>query len=289
MVTFRQHNVYHAPLPSEFDVVFFRNVLIYFSLDAARRVIDNITTMLSPRGYLFLGSAETLRGISDAFHVLHTNGAFYYQRGAAGERRPGAAPALVQFASPTLSYPAESDLDSSWFDDIQRSTSRIQQLRQQDPGPVASATPLTDQSARQSHNQGREELTLSAVLHLNQGDVSSAEQECRRLLEYGSMDASAHYLMALCREQRGDIDGAIQQDEIAAYLDPTFAMPQLHMGMLGCRHGSPEAGRRRLEKSLELLRSEDVSRILLLGGGFHRQSLMTMCERELARCRRKRA
>jgi chemotaxis protein methyltransferase CheR len=291
MVAFRQHNLYQAPLPAEFDVIFFRNVLIYLSPDAARRAIKHITTMIAPRGYLFLGSAETLRGISDSFEILHTNGAFYYQH---SDRSEGALSHRAQYSAVPASRDVviDADLNSSWFDDIHHSANRIRELLQQKhetahlPNQPVPARAPAENSTRESHNQAGEELTLSVVLHLNQGDVNSAEQECQLLLEHGGMDASAHYLMALCREQRGDIDGAIQQDEIAAYLDPTFAMPQLHMGILACRHGNRATGRRSLEKCLELLRTEDVSRILLLGGGFYRQSLLTMCERELERCRK---
>src|SRR5665811_2284954 len=44
--------------------------------------IARIAQSLAPGGFLFLGHAETLRGISDAFHLRHTHETFYYQRKA---------------------------------------------------------------------------------------------------------------------------------------------------------------------------------------------------------------
>lgn len=292
-VIFRQHNVFASVFPGEFDVVFFRNVLIYFSPETARRAIGNLEAAMSQRSYLFLGPAETLRGLSESFEVLHTDGAFYYQRCADTAHDCSATTLAAQAKSALLGMtPAESTpLESEWYDDIQRSADRIQHLLQSRRiTPIAQTvadagrTPTPGRKAIEFTPVDPEDLTLSVVLHLNQGDLLAAERQCETLLERSSMDAVAHYLMAQCREQRGDVAGAIARDEIAIYLDPTFAMPQLHKGMLSCRSGRLDIGRASLRQSLDLLRTEDSTRILLLGGGFHRQSLIAMCERELARC-----
>ncbi len=58
-----------APLPPmpPFDVVFLRNVLIYFDVDTKRTVLRNIGRLLRPDGWLFLGAAETTIGIDDNY------------------------------------------------------------------------------------------------------------------------------------------------------------------------------------------------------------------------------
>jgi chemotaxis protein methyltransferase CheR len=63
-----------------FDIVFCRNVTIYFPLDVTRCVVGRIARALRPGGFLFLGHAETLRGVSTGFHLHHTHDTFYYQR-----------------------------------------------------------------------------------------------------------------------------------------------------------------------------------------------------------------
>jgi chemotaxis protein methyltransferase CheR len=50
-----------------FDVVFCRNVLIYFDQDAKAGIFDRLARMLEPDGVLALGAAESVVGISDAF------------------------------------------------------------------------------------------------------------------------------------------------------------------------------------------------------------------------------
>ncbi len=66
--------------PGLYDVVFCRNVLMYFTPQQAQAVVARITRSLAPGGYLFLGHAETLRGLSQEYHLRHTHQTFYYQR-----------------------------------------------------------------------------------------------------------------------------------------------------------------------------------------------------------------
>src|SRR3981081_829584 len=66
--------------PAAYDAIFCRNVLMYFAPEQMRAVIARIAQSLAPGGFLFLGHAETLRGVSDAFHLRHTHGTFYYER-----------------------------------------------------------------------------------------------------------------------------------------------------------------------------------------------------------------
>src|SRR5258708_33910547 len=52
---------------------------MYFVQETAAAVVDRIQRALAPGGYLFLGHAETLRGLSQAFHLRRDSGTFYYQ------------------------------------------------------------------------------------------------------------------------------------------------------------------------------------------------------------------
>ena len=62
------------------------------------------------------------------------------------------------------------------------------------------------------------------------------------LLQRDEMNAGAHYLTALCREGAGAPRAAAEHDQLAAYLDPGFAMPRLHLGLLARRAGLAVAG-----------------------------------------------
>jgi len=64
LIRFARINLSHDsyPLAGRFDLIFCRNVLIYFDAPSKRRVIDRLLDRLDPRGYLFLGHSESLNG-----------------------------------------------------------------------------------------------------------------------------------------------------------------------------------------------------------------------------------
>lgn len=72
-VSFRLMNL-TAPLPAmqPFDIVFLRNVLIYFDVATKRTVLQNAAKLLRPDGLLFLGAAETTIGIDDNYERVAT-------------------------------------------------------------------------------------------------------------------------------------------------------------------------------------------------------------------------
>jgi chemotaxis protein methyltransferase CheR len=82
MVEFRQGNIMEAAAYeglAPLDAIFCRNVLIYFSDSAIRRVVHHFHDLLAPGGYLFLGHAESLSRITDRFTPIRFQGAMVYQ------------------------------------------------------------------------------------------------------------------------------------------------------------------------------------------------------------------
>jgi chemotaxis protein methyltransferase CheR len=68
-------------LMKNIDVIFCCNVLIYFDLASKQRVIRHFFNNLLPHGYLFLGQAESLFGVSEDFRLVHLPGATAYVKG----------------------------------------------------------------------------------------------------------------------------------------------------------------------------------------------------------------
>ncbi|WP_241236307.1 CheR family methyltransferase [Brevibacillus marinus] len=85
-VEFRQANLLQdADLEAieQVDVIFCRNVLIYFDSLTTRRVIEKLYDRLRPGGFLFLGHAETITGMNTRFETINAGATFYYRKGAA--------------------------------------------------------------------------------------------------------------------------------------------------------------------------------------------------------------
>lgn len=68
MVDFREMNlVKNWPIFPRFDIVFLRNVMIYFDVETKRTILGKIRSLLSPDGYLFLGNAESTLNLDDRY------------------------------------------------------------------------------------------------------------------------------------------------------------------------------------------------------------------------------
>ena len=72
VVTFAQLNLSTPPFPMRkpFDVIFCRNIWIYFDRVVSQRLLNEIERLLSPGGWLFIGHAETLTGLSTRLRLL---------------------------------------------------------------------------------------------------------------------------------------------------------------------------------------------------------------------------
>lgn len=78
--TFREANLLaNYSILGRFDVIFCRNVLIYFSNELKRDIINRMAKILSPGGYLFLGSSESISAHSDAFEMVRCNPGVVYR------------------------------------------------------------------------------------------------------------------------------------------------------------------------------------------------------------------
>lgn len=307
MVHFEAHNLADDDdalwQPGAFDIVFCRNVLMYFTPAKMAAAVERIARALVPGGYLFLGHAETLRGVSNDFHLCHTHDTFYYQRkpclaAPAHALPPQVLPEPVPAAAPGLA-------DTAWVDAIGQASQRIHALSATAPpaGGAAQAAAAAPDLARaraylhserydrtleqigdlaREHADDPDVLLLKAVSLCHSGALAQAQAACRQLLAQDELNAGAHYVLALCCEQAGDIEGALGHNQSAAYLDPAFAMPRLHIGLLARRHAAPESARHDLAQAMQLLQKEDPARLLLFGGGFKREALIALCRAELA-------
>lgn len=345
-VTFEYHNLATSGIgalaPPLFDIIFCRNVLMYLTPEATRSVVDRLSAVLAPGGYLFLGHAETLRGLSVDYRLRHTRGSFYYQHASGRAEEPqGGTGKSNDFGSWTVpdvtrtrkssaistvpvdgagegivaGVPAEaaSGVPAPGPGGLDGGAPGVETGIPTgtgtgpgpgpgpgpglgpEPGPMPDLGAAGDLLRQERFSEALgllgtlpeqaaadpDVLLLRATLLAHSGDLRRAEGVCRQLMDADGFSPGAHYLRALCREGAGDLEGAVEQDRVAAHLDPGFAMPHVHLAMMARRAGEVEAACREYRTAVALLQREDSARILLFGGGFQRMALITMCSTQL--------
>jgi chemotaxis protein methyltransferase CheR len=80
LVHFDFHNLKTEYLPQRNDLIFCRNVMMYFDEAEQKRLVEKFYRCLNAQGYLFVGHAESLLGLTENFQMVHRNSGTAYQR-----------------------------------------------------------------------------------------------------------------------------------------------------------------------------------------------------------------
>jgi len=82
MVVFDYHNLKNENGLDDLDIIFCRNVMIYFDDEEQKRLIDKFVTSLCSGGYFFIGHAETLQGLNTGMKFICNNKGIAYKKSA---------------------------------------------------------------------------------------------------------------------------------------------------------------------------------------------------------------
>ena len=302
----------HFWQPGRFDVIFCRNVLMYFAPEVARAAIARFHRALSPGGYLFLGHAETLRGLSEAFRICHTQGAFCYRREEgphhSGHEELSAAPGA---SASTVFTPAAAPAgEPAWMEAIGSSAQRVAALS---AAAVPAAEPVPPEAAAMAPPHDGTQVLLELLRHedfaaaleavdrlapaqraqtltalvrtlaqAHLGAHQEAAAEWARLLAAHPGAARIHAAAALCQELAGAPAGARDSYLQALALAPGMALVHLRLALLAAESGDAAAARPRFARALILLPHAEETDLCLFGGGFGRGTLAELCRMQLA-------
>lgn len=295
-------------LPGRFDVIFFRNALMYLVPEAARNVVARLARSLTPGGHLFLGHAETLRGLSDDFQLCNSHGTFYYRLASSRSDADTRGPISPHYIVSACTFPSEKSPQNEWIGEIGRSSERVENLafanaqphqipqgKTVEPSAPTGHAQELDQVADllrqerftearallESHDSRISRLPLArlmmAVVDAHSGEYMRAEATCRTLLSEDPRNARVLFLLALCREQSGDIAVASDLYRSSSSNDARFAMPHVRLALLARRRREDQEAHRFFGSALVRIDREDDLNIALFSGGFSREAIADLC------------
>ena len=207
VVELSYHNLvkepYPIPLSGNFDVIFCRNVTIYFRLESTRRIMRRFFESLNPGGYLFVGHSETLASVSDEFEPVEIDGVFLY-------RKPN-PPQAAGSGRSVVRRPL-------------RAKRREEQQRDASP-EHASPQPAAVERALETH------LRI-AHAHADAGDFVAAIASCRRALNVNPLSASARYILGVIYQRLDDPLRAAEEFKRAVCVNPDFVLAHFNLANL---------------------------------------------------------
>lgn len=253
MVTFSYLNFADDVYPSlsnntgAMDIIFCRNVLMYFTAQRAKQVTGNFHRALVDGGWLIVSPAETSNALFSPFAPVEFPGAVLYRKKADVRSQPFVVgyPVLPVFEAPeniplippvALAEPASAIL----------------------PEPPDEASPSENLSpggqAQSGQTDDRGLPSRMARSCANQGRLGEALEWCEKALTTDKMNPAHHYLLATILQEQGQHDIAIQSLMRALYLDHDFVLAHFTLGNLHQSQGRYRQAQRHFENVLLLLR-----------------------------------
>lgn len=294
---FAYQNLIKEPYPlslmGAWDVVFCRNVTIYFRIESTTRVVANFFRMLNPGGYLFVGHSETLTNISEDFEAIEAGGVFLYRKppakpftvapivvpraGARERRRPERTRATQAEPSGVPAGSEGREVDEAASFERARNLAAAGEPRQ-----------VLDVVARlkDARPDSVEAHLLAAYAHADLGEYADALTDCRAALAVNPLLPSARYILGIIHQRQGDPVGALSELKKTIYIDPDFALAHLNLGNLYKAQHKWDAACRSYENALRSLKSNPEGEWAVFMGGFDSDLLVKTVERSLLECRR---
>lgn len=248
-VRFVEHNLAVDPYPPPesgdgFDIVFFRNVAIYFRPETIRACIARFASVLRPGGFLLLGEAETREDLFDGSGLAPVviEGVTVLRK----SDEPAFAP-----PPPPLSL---ASMDDRHAQDERRDVSDHEAAIPTPSPPSIAPAPAAP-------------LPETAV-------------DARRMLEdvlaEDPFHTDAMLLLAAMAEESGALDDSVTLLRRAIYAEPSEPMPYLLMGLLAARTGDADGTARHLRNALALAERLDPGAILMHGDGLTAGGLLNL-------------
>jgi chemotaxis protein methyltransferase WspC len=239
-VHFQQGNVLapgFLPGVEVYDVIFCRNVLIYFDEAAQDRVVEVLARLLKPDGFLFVGPSETGVLMRHAFVSMQIPLAFAFHKAPAATRVTARAPTRPSRRSPAR-IPALAPVTGA------------RSVRATPAKAVESSPPALLHQAM----TGIDDAERLA----NQGHMGEAAKYCEQHLREHGPSAKAFYILGLIRDARGDLMEAVGLYRKALYLDPDHHEALVHLAFLLNRQGDT-AGAQVLQQRLRRLQQASTT------------------------------
>lgn len=230
-------DVYPSPLNNTLamDIVFCRNVLMYFSPERAMRVGQSLYGSLVDGGWLMVGACELSQQLFPQFASVHFPGAIVYRKETP---KVMVQPRLASLAEVEQAAPPPPFRESEMMP------------------AVESALP--EQSA---YAEAPPAIALSIRALANRGKLMEALAACEKAIVADRIDPGLHYLRATILQEQNNDGDAIASLKRALYLAPNFVPAHFALGNLMLRQGNSRAARKCFKNVLEILslyRPEDV-------------------------------
>lgn len=247
------------------DIIFCRNVLMYFSPQRAQQVIHNLYRCLVDGGWLIVSPSEASHTLFSEFLAVNHPGMIFYRKAESCKFKvanPAPEPMTLHTGIETLNSKSKPLLHPQ--SETASPKPATETFRFQEQPSYRQAQVLYGQGC---HNEVFEELqavlaqdpgnteamTLLARTLANQGRLAEALTWCEKAVVVGKLNPASHYLLAMILQEQGHDADAVASLKRALYLNPDFALAHFALGNLVRRQGRHGESKRHFQNALSVL------------------------------------
>jgi chemotaxis protein methyltransferase CheR len=288
MVTFSYINLVEDLYPSlsnqtnAMDVIFCRNVLMYFAEESAKKVMHNLSRSLVDKGWMFISPVERIYVQSPLFTAVHFPDAIIYRKDRDRRKAEEIHYAFPSIPREEVQFPAAGIcIDASPKQDVVPMVFETKILIQPDNNEKKTEETYPSYvKARAFYEQGLygeatqellelvslnkdiiQVLPLLARSYANQGNLPDALKWCEKAIDFDKLSPGLYYLRATILQEQGSMEEAVRSLKSALYLDPDFVLAHFAMGVLNKQCGKFKVARKHFENVITLLhhcQQEDI-------------------------------
>jgi chemotaxis protein methyltransferase CheR len=278
MVTFAQLNLaddsfpWHSNSIHGFDVIFCRNVLMYFTPEGIKKVVRQLYRSLASNGWLIVSSTETSHELFSKFTAVSFGDVTLYRKSATHAQKALTSPSVVhdenwsghrlpeqrvESSEPAMALvcdtsPMNQDREIHAEDAESPASSYEQALALHELGHYEEAEQVIRTLLSQNGSDVRAMLLLARAC-ANQGKLAVALVWCDKAIAANKMDACAYYLRATILREQGSIPEVLFALQQAVYVEPQFVLSHFSLGHLALSQGKLKEAEKHFENVLLLL------------------------------------
>lgn len=267
------------------DIIFCRNVLMYFSPDCIQPVVGRLYRALTNRGVFIVSAVETSQVIAHQFTLERHEGTVFYRKrsdtsvssgvdsGIMHNRKKTQAPRLKETIPKRRNRtikPPEGTKPS--IQSGKRTNTAIESnasVKNHYEKAVELYTSGSYPEAEESlagllnkDNRDPKALLLMARIKANQGNLDKALNWCEKALHEDKLNPVSHYLHALILEEQGKEASALKSLKRSLYLDPSFALAHFSLGNLALKQGKQDEVDRHFMNTMGILSRLDPNALV---------------------------
>ena len=233
------------------DVIFCRNVLMYFTAERARKVAENLHRSLVDGGWLIVSPTETSISLFSPLTATGFPGVVLYRK------VEGAAPRLA-----AIGYQAPASQVLFLSEPVAPQAARSVAPEETQPVPPEQTAATEASGALLPEQHDRDAFARAARVCANEGRLGEAVEWCEKAVATDKLNPEYHYLLATIRQEQGQVDAAAHSLRRALYLDPDFVLAHFALGNLRLAQSRRRDAGRHFANALALLRARAHDEIL---------------------------